>query len=89
MGEVVNDGIIGVVRLGAIDDDCLQVFVPALRLAEEFAKGAFAVDRIGSEAVDEGIRNVFVNVVGIDVAEVIFDSRPDVVAGEFLEIVHR
>ena len=88
MGEVVNEGIIGVVGLGAVYDDCLQILVPALRLAEEFAKSAFAVDRIVSEAVDEGIGNVFVNVVGIGMAEVIVDSRPDVVAGEFLEFVH-
>ena len=53
MGEVVNEGIVGVVGLGAVDDDSLQVLVPALRIAEEFAKGAFAVDRIGSESVDE------------------------------------
>lgn len=88
VGEVVNEGIVGVVCLGAIDDDCLQVFVPALRLAEKFAKGAFAVDRISSESVDEFLGNVFVNVVGIGMAEVIVESRPNVVASEFFEIVH-
>ena len=88
MSEVVNEGIVGVVGLGAVDDDCLQILVPALRLAEEFAKSAFAVDRIGSEAFDEFFGNVFVNVVGIGVAEVIVQSRPDVVASEFLEFVH-
>ena len=88
MGKVVNEGIVGVVGLGAVDDDCLQVFVPALRLAEEFAQGAFAVDRISSEAVDEFCGNIFVNVFGIGMAEVIVQSRPNVVAGEFLEFVH-
>ena len=86
--EVVNEAVIGVVSLGAVNDDSLQVFVPALRLAEKFAKGAFAVDRISSEAVDEFLGNVFVNVVGIGMAEVIVESRPNVVAGEFFEFFH-
>ena len=89
MGKVVDEEIIGIVSLGAVDDDGLQVFVPTLRLAEKFAKGAFALDRIGSEAVDELFGNVFVNIVGIDVTEVIFESRPNVVSSEFLENVHR
>ena len=89
MSEIVNKIVIGVMGFGAVDDDSLQIFVPALRLAEKFAKSAFAVDRIDSEAVDEFFGNVFVNVVGIDVAEVIIDSRPDVVASEIFEIVHR
>jgi len=88
MSEVVNEGIVGVVGLGSVDDDCLQILVPALRLAEEFAQSAFAVDRIGSESFDEFFGNVFVNVVGVGMAEVIVQSRPDVVAGEFLEFVH-
>lgn len=83
MSEVVNEEIIGVVGLGAVDDDSLEVFVPALRLAEEFAQRAFGFNGVISEAVDEGIGNVFVNVIRIDVAEVIFDSRPNVVASEF------
>ena len=58
MSEVVDEEIIGIVGLGAVDDDCLQVFVPALRLAEEFAKSAFAVDRIDSEAIDELFGNI-------------------------------
>lgn len=89
MSEVVDERVVGIVGLGAIDDDSLQVFVPALRLAEKFAQGMFGFNGVISEAVDEGIGNVFVNVVGIDVAEVIFESRPDVVASEFFEIVHR
>ena len=89
MGKVVYEEIIGIVSLGAVDDDCLQVFVPALGLAEKFAQSLFVFDRIDSEAIDEGIGNVFVNVIRIDVAEVIVESRPDVVASEFLEIVHR
>ena len=89
MGKVVDEEIIGIVSLGAVDDDCLQVFVPALGLAEKFAQSLFGFDRIDSEAIDEGIGNVFVNVIRIDVAEVIVESRPDVVASEFLEIVHR
>ena len=89
MSEVVNERIIGIVGLGTVGDDSLQVLVPAVGLAEEFAESLFAVDRIDSEAFDELIGNVFVNVVGIDVAEVIFDSRPDVVASKIFEIVHR
>ena len=89
MGKVVDEEIIGVVSLGAVDDDSLQVVVPALRFAEEFAESLFAVNGVVSEAVDELFGNVFVNVIRIDVAEVIVESRPDVVASEFLEIVHR
>ena len=81
--EVVNEAVIGVVSLGAVNDDSLQVFVPTLRLAEEFAKSAFAVDRIGSETVYEFFRNVLVNVVGIGMAEIIVQSRPDVIAQLF------
>ena len=88
MSEIVNKIVIGVMGFGAVDDDSLQIFVPALRLAEKFAKSAFAVDRIDSEAVDEFFGNVFVNVVGIGMAEIIVQSRPNVVAGEFFEIVH-
>ena len=86
--EVVNEAVIGVVRLGAVNDDSLQIFVPALRLAEEFAQSTFAVDRISSETFDEFFRNVFINIVGIGMAEIIFKSRPNVVASEFLEFVH-
>jgi len=53
VSEVVNEGVIGIVSFGSVDDDSLQVFIPALRLAEEFAKSVFAVDRIGSETFDE------------------------------------
>ena len=88
MGKVVDEEIIGIVSLGAVDDDCLQVFVPALGLAEKFAQSLFVFDRIDSEAIDEGIGNVFVNVIRIDVAEVIVESRPDVVESEIFEIVH-
>ena len=88
MGEVVNERVVGIVGLGAVDDDCLQVLVPALRLAEEFAQGAFADDRIGSEAFDEFFGDVLENVVGIGVAKIIVQSRPNVVASEFLEFVH-
>ena len=84
----MNERIIGIVRLGSVDDDSLQVLVPPLRFSEEFAKSAFAFDKIGNEAVDEFFGNVFVNVVGVGMAEVIVQSRPDVVAGEFLEFVH-
>ena len=86
--EVVNEAVIEIVSLGTVDDDSLQVFIPALRLAEEFAQSTFAVDRIGSKAVDELFGNVFVNVVGIGMAEIIVHSRPDVIAHEFLKFIH-
>ena len=53
MSEVVHESVVGIVRLRPVDNDCLQVFVPTLRLAEKFAKSAFAVDRISSETFDE------------------------------------
>ena len=84
----MHESVVGIVRLRPVDNDCLQVFVPTLRLAEKFAQSAFAVDRISSETFDELFRNVLVNVVGIGVAEVIVKSRPNVVAHEFFEFVH-
>ena len=88
MSEVVHESVVGIVRLRPVDNDCLQVFVPTLRLAEKFAQSAFAVDRISSETFDELFGNVLVNVVGIGVAEVIVKSRPNVVAHKFFEFVH-
>ena len=89
MSEVVNEEIIGVVGLGAVDDDRLEIFVPTLRLAEELAQSVFAINGVLSKAFDEFFRNVLVNIVGIGMAEIIVQSRPNVVAGEFFEIVHR
>ena len=89
VGEVVNEVVIGVVSFGAVDDYCLQIFIPRLRFAEEFAQVMFGINGIKSEAVDELFGNVFVNVVRISVAEIIFQSRPDIGANEFFEIVHR
>ena len=88
MSEVVNESVVRIVSFGAVDDNGLQVFIPTLRIAEEFAKSPFAINGVGSEAVDEFFRNIFVNIVGIGVAEIIFKSRPNVVANEFLEFVH-
>lgn len=88
VSEVVNEAVIGVVSLGAVNDDGLQVFVPTLRLAEEFAQSAFAVDRISSETFDELFGNVLVNVVGIGMAEIIVHSRPDVIAQLFFKFIH-
>ena len=89
VSEVVHKVIIGVVRFGAIDDDRLQAFVPTLRLAEKLTQSAFAVDRIFSEAFDKFFGDVFVNVVGIRMAEIIVQSRPDVIQNMFFEFVHR
>ena len=88
MCEIVNEDIIGIVSFGSVDDDGLQVFVPALRLAEKFAQVVFAFNGVISEAVDECIRNVVENVIRIGVAEIIAKSRPDVVAHEIFEFVH-
>ena len=88
MSEVVNERVVGIVSFGSVDDDCLQVFVPALRLAEKFAQSAFAINGVKSEAVGELFGNVFVNIVGIGMAEIIVHSRPNVIAHEFLKFVH-
>ena len=88
MSEVMNESVIGIVGLGTVDDDSLQVLVPALGLAEEFAQSTFAINGVLSEAFDEFFRNVFINIVGIGMAEIIIKSRPNVVASEFLEFVH-
>ena len=44
VSEVVDERVVGIVRLRPVDDDSLQVFIPALRLAEEFAQSAFAIE---------------------------------------------
>jgi len=88
VSEVVHEIVVGIVSFGAVDYDRLQVFVPALRLAEKLAESAFAINGVLSETFDEFFGNIFVNVVGIGVAEIIFQSRPDIVANEFFEFVH-
>ena len=40
----MNEDIVRVMSLGAVDDDCLKVFVPALRMAKELAQVTFAFD---------------------------------------------
>ena len=84
----MNENVIRIVSLGAVDDDSLEIFVPRLRMAEKFAKFTFAFDRIGSKACNKLFGNVFVNVVGIGMTEIIVESRPDVVAREFLKCIH-
>ena len=88
MSEVVDEIVIGVVSLGAVDYDSLEILIPRLRFAEEFAQSAFTVDRILSETFDEFFRDVFVNVVGIGMAEIIFKRRPDVIAEMFFKFIH-
>ena len=88
MSEVVNEGIVRVVSFGAVDDNGLQIFIPRLRFAEEFAKGAFTVNRIDSEAIDELFGDVFVNVVRIRMTKIILKSRPDVIAKLFFKFIH-
>ena len=58
VGEVVDENVIGIVSFGAVDDDGLNVFVPALRFAEKFAKFTFAFDGVDGKAIDEVVGNV-------------------------------
>ena len=88
MSEVVNERVVRIVRFGSVDDNGLQIFIPRLRFAEEFAKGAFAVDRIDSEAIDELFGDVFVNVVRIRMTKIILKSSPDVIAKLFFKFIH-
>lgn len=67
MSEIVNESVVGIVSLGTVDDDGLQVFVPALRFTEKFAQGTFAPDRIRNETIYEFFGDIFVNVVGIGI----------------------
>ena len=88
VGEIVNEDVIGIVSFGAVDDNGLKIFVPALRFAEKVAQFAFAFDRIVSEAIDEIAGNVIENVGFVGMAAIIVDSRPKIVASEFSKIVH-
>ena len=89
VSEVVNESIVGVVGFGTVDDNGLEILVPRLRFAEEFEQGAFTLDRILSKAFDELFGNVFVNVVGIRMAEIIIKRSPDVIAQLFFKFVHK
>lgn len=88
VSKVVDEEIVGIVGLGAVNDDSLEVLVPALRLAEEFAQRAFGFNGVGSEAVDELFGDVFVNVVGVRMAEIILKRSPNVIAELFFKFVH-
>ena len=88
VSEVVDERVVGVVRFGTVDNNSLEILVPRLRFAEELAQVMFAVDRIVSEPFNELFRNVFVNVVGVSMAEIILKSRPDVIAKLFFKFIH-
>ena len=88
MSEVVNERVVRIVSFGAVDDNGLQIFIPRLRFAEEFAQRAFTLDRIDSEAIDELFGDVFVNVVGVRMAEIILKRIPNVIADLFFKFVH-
>ena len=88
VGEILNEDVIRVVSLGAVDDDGLQVFVPGLRLAEKVAKFAFAFYGVVREAIDEVRGNVVENVGFVGMAAVIVDGSPKIVAGEFSKFIH-
>jgi len=88
MSEVVNERVVRIVSFGAVDDNGLEIFIPRLRFAEEFAQGAFTLDRIDSEAIDELFGNVFVNVVRIRMTKIILKSSPDVIAKLFFKFIH-
>ena len=82
----MDENVIWIMSFGAVDDNGLKIFVPALRLAEKFAKFAFAFDRIGSEAFDKIIRDIIVNFIRFSMTKIIFDSRPDVVGVSLLSV---
>ena len=88
VGELVNEDVIGIVSFGAVDDDGLKVFVPALGFAEQFAKFAFAFNGVVGKAVDEIAGNVVKNVGFVSVTAIIVDGRPKIIASEFCQIVH-
>ena len=88
VGEIVNEDEVRVVSFGAVDDDGLKIFVPALRFAEKVAKFAFAFDGVVSEAIDEVRGNVVENVGFVGVAAVIVDGSPKIVASEFSKFIH-
>ena len=88
VSEVVDERVVGVVRFGTVDNNSLEILVPRLRFAEELAQVMFAVDRIVSEPFNELFRNVFVNVVGVSMAEIILKIRPDVIAKLFFKFIH-
>ena len=86
--KVVYESVVRIMSLGAVDNDGLEILVPALRVAEELAQSLFAVNGVKSEAVDEFLGNVFVNVIGISMAEIILKSSPDVIADKIFKFFH-
>ena len=88
VGEILNEDVIRVVSLGAVDDNGLKIFVPSVRLAEKFAEFAFAFDGVVSEAIDEVRGNVVEHVGFVGMTAIIVDGSPKIVAGEFSKFVH-
>ena len=88
MASFCTSAIIGIVRLVSVDDDCLQVFVPALRLAEQFAQFVFAVESVFRKAFDESFGHVVKHVGIVGVTALVGDCRADVVFQKRFDCVH-
>lgn len=88
VGEILNEDVIRVVSLGAVDDNGLKIFVPSVRLAEKFAEFAFAFDGVVSEAIDEVRGNVVEHVGFVGMTAIIVDGSPKIVASEFCQFIH-
>ena len=88
ISEIVNENVVRIVSLGAVDDDGLKILVPAQRIAEEITQVAFAVNGIDGKVVNERISNIVENVIGIGVAEIIVESRPNVFGKLCFEFIH-
>ena len=66
--------------LSAVDDDGLEILVPAQRIAEEITQVAFAVNGVDGKVINKRVRNIVENVIGLGVAEIIVESRPDILS---------
>ena len=84
----MHESKVRVVSFGAVDDDCLKLFVPALRFTEEIAQFVFGIDRIVSEAIDKRLGDVVLHVTGIAMAKIIVDGSPNVFACESYKVIH-
>ena len=74
VGELVNEDVIGIVGFGAVDNDGLKIFVPALGFTEKLAQFAFALDGVVGKTIDKFAGNVVEYIGFVGVTAIIVDG---------------
>lgn len=87
-GKTAHERKIGIVGLGAVDDDSLQVVVPSVGTAEQAAQVFLCESVVSGEAVNKSVANVVEDVGRVGVAAVVGDAGPDVANVQVDELFH-